>query len=302
MNLIDRYVQAVKTYLPAKKREDVGEELLSLLHEKLDDMRMENNGQLSEQDEVDFLKRQGHPMTVAARYQEQQVLVSETLYPLYRQFIKWTLLILVSIKVFYFALGMVEGWEGLSLKDFIGDTFESILLAWASLTLLFHFGGRFLEKRHLLEYWNPRALPALRTDWQCMPRSDSIPSLFGNLILLGFINGLAPFHAEHISIVASAEFAALLPWANGILLFSLAYDVDKIFRPLHTRMTTIFILVLSIATQILLGYVLFMEYSVELRLGDKIFHPLKSHLILIAMFTIFLVETWPNARRLLRMI
>lgn len=302
MNLIDRYVQAVKAYLPAKLREDVGEELHSLLYEKLDDMRMENNGQLSEQNEVDFLKRQGHPMTVAARYQEQQNLVSETLYPLYRQILRWTLLVLVSIKVFYFALGLVEGWQDLSLKGFVADTFETILVALASVTLLFHFGGRFLEKQRLLDNWNPRALPALRTDWQNMPRSESIPSLFGNLILLGFINGLAPFQAEHISITVSAEFIALLPWANGILLFSLAYAVDKIFRPLHTRMSTIFMLVVSIATQILLGWILFMDYSVELRLGDKIFHPLKNHMILIVMFTIFVVETWPNARRLLRMI
>lgn len=302
MTLIDRYVQAVKAYLPTKMRDDVGEELQLLLQEKLDDMREDNNGHLSDDDEVEFLKRQGHPMTVAARYQEHQNLISETLFPLYREILKWTLLVLVGFKVFFFALDLVEGWQSVSFKNFVADTFETILLAMASVTLLFHFGGRFLEKQRLLENWNPRTLPRLRTDWQNMPRSESIPSLFGNLILLGFINGLAPFQAEHMSITASADFTALLPWANGILLFSLAYDLDKIFRPLHTRISTIFILVLSIATQILLAYVLFMETSVELRLGDKVFHPLKNYIVLIAMLTIFIVETWPNGRRLLRMI
>lgn len=99
MTLIDRYVQAVKAYLPTKIRDDVGEELQLLLQEKLDDMREANNGSLSEDDEAEFLKRQGHPMTVAARYQEYQNLVSETLFPLYREILKWTLLVLVGFKI-----------------------------------------------------------------------------------------------------------------------------------------------------------------------------------------------------------
>lgn len=302
MNLVHRYVQAVKTYLPDKKREDVGEELQNLLDEKLEDIRMENDGEPEEQQLVDFLKRQGHPMTVAARYQDQQNLVSESLYPLYRQFLKWTLFILVGIKVFYFALGLLEGWQGLSLKGFVTDVFETALIAVALLTLVFHYGGNLLEKHVLLDKWNPRHLPEFKTDWAYLPRSESIASLFGDLILLGFINGLAPFHSEHISITAGAGFAALLPWANGILLFSLAYNVEKLFRPLHTRTSSIVDLVLSLATLMLLGYVLMLDSTLELRLGDKVFHPLKNYLLLIAMGVLFFLDTWPAARRLSKMV
>lgn len=112
MNLIERYVQAVKSYLPAKMRDDVGEEPGLLLNEKLDDMRdeeLEKNGnsEVSEESICEMILRQGHPMKVAASYQEPTALVSETLFPFYKQVLKWTISILIGIKIFYWAVGLI---------------------------------------------------------------------------------------------------------------------------------------------------------------------------------------------------
>lgn len=302
MNLVERYVQAVKSYLPKKMRDDVGEELGLLLNEKLDDLREESGSDISEALVCEILKQQGHPMKVAASYQEPSALVSETLFPIYRQALTWILGIITTVHVFSWATGTIYDYETQSLKALIFATVNSLIAGFAYATLAFHFGGKLLEKQKIFTRWNPLSLPALRTDWQTMSRSDSIPSLIGNLLLLAILNGLSPFQHENVSLQASAEFAALLPWANGILLFSLAYDIEKIFRPLHTRVTTIFALVLAAATLILLGYILFLDSSVELRLGEHVFHPLKPYILIIAIFVIFLLEGLPNIKRLLRMI
>lgn len=139
-------------------------------------------------------------------------------------------------------------------------------------------------------------------DWQNKPRSESIPSLIATLIFLAFINGLTTFQAEHFSITASAEFAALLPWTDGIFLFSIIYDFEKIFRPLHTRTSTIFVLVITSSIVILLAYIAFLESTIQISFNDNVFEPLKSHIWLIAMVVVFLVEGLPSGKRLLRMI
>lgn len=302
MQLIDRYVQAVKSYLPIKIRDDIGEELQLLLNEKLDDMRESNDGELNEEAIIEFLKRQGHPMKVAAGYREVSALVSETLFPIYRQALIWVLGIIVAIQIFSWALGIISGWEVRSLMDLVFNTLNALMLGFAYATIAFHLGGKILEKQGLLKNWDPRKLPAIHTDWQNMPRGESIPSLIGNLLLLAMFNGLSPLHYDYVSLQASAEFAALLPWANGILLFSLAYDVEKIFRPLHTRFTTISALVLTTATLILLGYIFFLDSRVVLQLGEHVFEPIKPYTVAIAMCIIFFVEGLPNGQRLLRMI
>lgn len=56
MNLIERYVQEVKTFLPAKLRDDVGDELQSLLNEKADDIRDANSGELPKEKLLELLR------------------------------------------------------------------------------------------------------------------------------------------------------------------------------------------------------------------------------------------------------
>ncbi len=299
MELIQRYIQSVKSYLPAKLRDDVGEELEALLQDQYQDLREHSD---DEEAEMNLLRRQGHPMLMAAKYQEPSALVSEALFPFYKLALTWMLGILIAVQVFTWAIAILQDQETKSLFSLVIDSFNTLILGFAYLTLAFHFFGKLLEKHISIDTWDPRRLPALRTDWSVMSRSDSIPALIGDLALLAFFNGVSAFRSEHVQLFAAPEFAALLPWVNVILLFSFAYHIQKIFQPLHTRVTTLFALTLTSTSLIVMGYAATLQSKIELHLGDKVFYPLPTYIIIIAMCVIFIVEGLPNIRRLRRML
>ena len=141
MNWLDRYIESVKRYLPERSRDDIGDELRSVLEEKMDDAKEASGGTLEAADELRILKEFGHPLKVASSYQEQQVLISEQLFPIYKTVIKYLLLILGTV---YIASIVVEatGW----VED-VNIGLETIgLWYFAIITLSFYLMDDYLRK------------------------------------------------------------------------------------------------------------------------------------------------------------
>ena len=68
MELLDRYLQAVKKHLPWKRQDDIIAELRANLESQLEERESELGRALSKQEMEDWLKGLGHPMLVAAKY------------------------------------------------------------------------------------------------------------------------------------------------------------------------------------------------------------------------------------------
>ncbi len=68
MDLIERYLHAVKTHLPLKQQADVVAELAEDLRSRLDDCEAELGRPLDETEVVAVLKALGHPAHLAAGY------------------------------------------------------------------------------------------------------------------------------------------------------------------------------------------------------------------------------------------
>lgn len=77
-DLVERYVQQVGRYLPQSDREEVQNELRSLLQDQLEDRY---KGAPSEDDIVELLTEFGEPRQMAASYSSAQYLVGPDLYP-----------------------------------------------------------------------------------------------------------------------------------------------------------------------------------------------------------------------------
>ena len=68
MTLLERYLQAVRFFLPSRQQDDIVRELSENLALR-DGGSSETLGrQLTEDEQADILRRHGHPMLVAARY------------------------------------------------------------------------------------------------------------------------------------------------------------------------------------------------------------------------------------------
>lgn len=83
MNLLDRYLLAVKKYLPWKRQDDVLAELKANLESQLEEKESDLGRTLTPDEMQDWVKHLGAPMVMAARYQPQQYLIGPTIFPMY---------------------------------------------------------------------------------------------------------------------------------------------------------------------------------------------------------------------------
>jgi hypothetical protein len=84
MELLDRYLQAVRRHLPWLRQDDIIAELRANLEAQLEDKETELGRKLTDAEMEAWLKQLGSPIQVAARYQPQQYLIGPGLFPIYR--------------------------------------------------------------------------------------------------------------------------------------------------------------------------------------------------------------------------
>jgi hypothetical protein len=96
--LIDRYLQAVRRYLPRGQRDDIVKELSANLLSQMEDKEAELGRPLTEAEQQAVLEQQGHPMIVAGRYRGDhrslvfgRQLIGPALFPFYARALWWTL-------------------------------------------------------------------------------------------------------------------------------------------------------------------------------------------------------------------
>jgi len=176
MDLLDRYLQSVRTFLPRAQQDDILKELSENLRAQIEDKEAEAGRPLSEDELAAILKQHGHPLFVASRYRQARHLIGPTLFPFYWFVMK----IMLAIVGFGYAVGalvlIAQGKPILevigALLSFIGavlPTFAWVTIAFAVLDI----GNaklRLLEKctKEANDKFDPRKLPALR------PVSDSL--------------------------------------------------------------------------------------------------------------------------------
>lgn len=166
---LDRYLADVKSYLPAKNRADIIEELRANLSEKLAD-RVEDSGvEMSEQTEIEILSEFGHPLLVAAQYQGgARSLVGPTLYPFYKMSVLVSLVIstCVLLSIMLAEIFFRVDLEGVSSPWMFVNTYIYII---GVITTGYVLTERLMERHNYLDSWEPNAFEqpdnALASAW-----------------------------------------------------------------------------------------------------------------------------------------
>jgi len=164
--LIDRYLQAVRFWLPRTHRQDdliaeLGEDLRSQFEDKEEEL-----GRALERPEMAaILKRCGSPMMVAGRLGPQRHLIGPALFPIY-EFVLKMVLLWILVPVFIFIVGPVNvanrggGWPGAILRTF-GDLWSGLFIAAGIITLVFAIIERTSTTLGTEIKWDPLKLPAV---------------------------------------------------------------------------------------------------------------------------------------------
>lgn len=238
MEWLQRYVDNVRTYLPAQLREDVGNELYSDLQDQCEELEVTLGRAPTEHEVLALLKERGHPMAVAAGYCPRRVLVSEPLFPLYLQVLKWALTVLAVLggigEIFSLVSQANPNFVGAAIR-WLGGLYESGIHVFAWVTLGFYLAGESLGYRKVFANWDPRSLPKIADGGRRIRRFDSVVEFVATLIALAWLNDIWKFSDTVGGLRFSPEFDAVLPWLNVALGLSVLMSLVKLLFPYWTQ-------------------------------------------------------------------
>lgn len=187
MELIDRYLQAVRFWMP-KGQEDVIAELAEDLHSQVDAKEEEVGRALGEDEVAAILKRCGSPIVMAGRLRPQGYLIGPTMFPVYRFILKVSLL-WIMVPVFIFIVGPVNYAEsknvGVAILHTFGALWPAGFMAAGIITVVFAALERAQSQLCPADRWNPKSLPPLQKPQRRTSKVNVVCELIFNVV--GFV-------------------------------------------------------------------------------------------------------------------
>jgi hypothetical protein len=183
MDLLDRYLQAVRFWLPKAQQEDLLAELGEDLRSQIEDKETELGHPLDKGEMSAILKRCGSPMMVAGRLGPQRHLIGPALFPIY-EFVLKMVLLWILVPVFIFIVGPVNvansnGNWGFAVANTLGNLWSGLFIAAGIVTLVFAILERTSAHLGAECKWDPLKLPPVR-------KEERKPSLMKAVCEFGF--------------------------------------------------------------------------------------------------------------------
>ncbi len=231
--LLDRYLQAVRFWLPKAQQQDIIAELSEDLRSQIEEKETELGRSLNESEIEAILKQRGRPALVANRYLPQQSLIGPVLFPIYVFVMKvvalcylvpWVLVWIgmMSLSSSYRAGHTGSGWLH-AIATAWGALWSTAFIALATVTLVFAVLERVQAQSRFLEQWSPRKLPPVRNPNQ-IPRAGSLIEVVVNLAFaawwIDLMSSPVILNRPEIRIVLSTQVWRTFLW--GFLLLALA--------------------------------------------------------------------------------
>jgi hypothetical protein len=232
LELVDRYLQAVRFWLPKTARQEdllaeLGEDLRSQIEEKESEL-----GHALGKDEIsEILKKCGAPMLVAGRLGPKRHLIGPGLYPIY-EFVLKMVLLWILVPVFIFIVGpatlaSTNGDWGKTALVTLGNLWSGAFIAAGVITLVFAILERTQAIADINCKWDPSSLPPLQKPERKTSFVQMICELAFNVFCLVWLL-LVPNH-PFLILGPAAAFLKLGPiWHTfyvPIVLFTVAVIV-----------------------------------------------------------------------------
>jgi hypothetical protein len=254
MDLLDRYLQAVKFFLAKRRQDDILRELSENLISEMEDREQDLGRPLTEAEQADILRRHGHPLVVAGRYGSRQLLIGPTVFPLYLFVLKSGLAAALLVTV---VLGLVTSVDA---ADPAGHAVQALLaypgralMVFAWTTLWFAGFDLVLQKIKIRHDWDPRQLPKVtsHTSWLARQRA-----LFELLLIAGYVVWLLLIPGRPFLLLGPlAEFVAPGPAWHDTYAFIVLVGIGNaavhllaVVRPEWTRARSLGRIAISAAT------------------------------------------------------
>jgi hypothetical protein len=236
MDLLDRYVAAVRRNLPAAKAEDIAAELRDVLLERAEMREAALGRPLDKGEWESLLVEFGHPLVVAARYREKQSLIGPELYPFYLYSLKlFGALTLLGVAVMTVVRVVVNSDDpGQIVLHLLHSLWWAATTVAGTTTIVFALVERYGGFERYFRDWTPDDLPEVERTKEPGHFASAVEVALGVLILLWWV-GLVPIPMMAGTSGFRLELAPV--WAQlfwpvfGVLAVRLAYNLVRWLRP-----------------------------------------------------------------------
>jgi hypothetical protein len=261
MEILDRYLKAVKFWLPSEQKQDIIAELSEDIRSQIEDKESELGHPLSDAEVEAILKKVGPPMLVAQRYLPPRYLIGPALFPMYWFVLRlgWLciygpwLIIVIGLKI---VASFGAAYAGAAASGMFEPFFRSLFIQFAVITGVFVALERTHANAEFLKNWNPRKQLKVR-DPNRIPRSSSISELAWYLmLLLWWVNVLRIPKIPGVS-VATAPAVLRLYWPILVLILCQGMIAClSAFRPLWNPGRAVFRGIVDGLSFLVVGYFL----------------------------------------------
>jgi hypothetical protein len=245
MQIVDRYLQSVKSCLPSTQADDIIRELSENISSQIEDKEGELDRPLTEVEVEAILRQHGHPLLVASRYRQEQrslsfgrQIIGPMLFPFYIRVLKFNLGLTSVILIVIFAALFASGQPvGTFPQVFV----YQLLIQFAIVTLIF-----WVMDKHFTRFpdrWDPRKPYGVRQlglappeDGPRIPRANSASQLIGLFVALFWLRAVQ--HSQFLIFGPAAAFLSLSPvWSRlyipivAFILLGMIHAGINIVRP-----------------------------------------------------------------------
>jgi hypothetical protein len=233
MELLNRYLEAVRKHLPWQRQDDIVAELRANLEAQFEEKEAALGRPLTQAEAEAWLKQLGSPMLMAAPYQPQQYLIGPAIFPIYRNVMKIALTWCAIIYTVATATTLLI--KAPHMSDFLHalTNIPVILLTTAAWVTLVFAALEYAVAHHRVKLpamgappsaWSPGALPQLDPDGIAGDKRPSYAKsvaevIFGYLFLIWLL--LVP------------KYPYLLMGPGAYYLGSLPYRLAPVWIPAY---------------------------------------------------------------------
>jgi hypothetical protein len=242
MELLDRYLQSIRFWLPKSQQQDILAELSEDIRSEIDEKERGLGRKLTEVEVEAVLKQRGSPYRVASRYLPQRYLIGPAFFPLYAILIKGIVLFYLVpwMAAWLFMVAFLpsyraahSGWHVLST---LGGLMQVGIYAFAGATLLIAGlersarGGGFADSWE--RKWHPLPLEAYR-----IRRGDAMGQFLGGLVfVLWWLGVIHRPQIEGLTIDFAPQVYQFVYWMIiAVVLAQSALAAVNLLRPHWTR-------------------------------------------------------------------
>ena len=225
MDLLERYLQAVKPLLPHKTQDDVLRELAENIRYQMEEREADLGRPLTTAEQEELIKKYGHPVAVAARYGRVHYLIGPTVFPFY-----WLILRIAAVGALIVRL-VVEVIMALLSPDPAHAILPALLAIpsvlipvffWVTATFAaFELCSSFFTLK-CEKGWSPSSLPVIGTHSPAVSRTESVAQILFGAAFIAWWQAVphAPFllFGPAAGIIAPAPIWADLHWPILLLV------------------------------------------------------------------------------------